>query len=371
MGNRPKSVYNGFDGAEMRVALDATPLSLTTGGIPRYTRELCRALGETFPEDEYWLVSDQEFSAGTDLPGNVHTRKPRAGRLSRRWWSFGLATEIRTLQADLFHGTDFSVPYFPIVPSVLTLHDLSPWKQINGSRPGGRVRRRTPYLLGLNLATMVLTPSESVRREAIERFRLHPGRVVAVPLAAASRFRPMRPAAPSTPYFLYVGAIAPRKNIPLLVEAWREVRKSFPVDLVLAGKQGDDAPALPVEEGLRILGETPEEDLPDLYSGAVAVLYPSLYEGFGLPVVEAMRCGSAVFTSPDPAITEVTAGAAVQLNPSDARAWTGAMRAALEQPAWLSECRERALRRSAAFSWRQTARLTREVYKEAGKRFGS
>jgi glycosyltransferase involved in cell wall biosynthesis len=224
-------------------------------------------------------------------------------------------------------------------------------------------------MLGLGLATLVVTPTEAVRREAIAHFRLHPARVVAVPLAASAHFRPRGPRPGGKPYFLYVGTLEPRKNIPAILEAWRRLRVEHEVELVLAGRRRDDFPSPATAPGLRVLGETPEEDLPRLYSEAVACLYPSLYEGFGLPVVEAMRCGAAVIGSRDPAVMEVAGGAAEHVEARDTAGWVRAMRAALVNPDWLAGWRERALRRGLEFSWAATARRTREVYEEAGRRF--
>ncbi len=354
----------------MNVVLDATPLTVATGGTGRYTLELSRALAATFPEDEFTLISDQRFSAPPDAPANLSSARPPEGFLRRRWWSLGLPRELSRRQADVFHGTDFSTPYLPLKPAVLTLHDLSPWKDRGWHRAADRVRRRTPFLLSLGLATMVITQTEAVRREAVTSFRLHPSRVVAVPLAASEHFRPRAPGGPDPcPYFLFVGTLEPRKNVGAILSAWREIRKRHDVDLVLAGRRRADFPEVAPERGLRVIGETAEEDLPGLYSQAVACLYPSLYEGFGLPVLEAMQCGAAVLASRDPAILEVSGGAAVSLEARDVRAWVEAMRAALTQPDWLSGWRDRALRRAADFSWPRTARLTRAVYVEAIRRF--
>jgi glycosyltransferase involved in cell wall biosynthesis len=348
----------------MIVALDAAPLTLSSGGLLRYTSELSRALAENFPEDEYWLVSNQAFPMPPSTSANLRKGGGPRHWLERRWWLWGLNRELRRRRTELFHGTNFAVPYVPRRPSVLTLHDLSPWMDPGWHHGAGRVRRRTPLLLRLGLATMVLTDSEAVRRQAIERFGLEPSRVAAVPLAAASHFRPIEVRA-ATPYFLYVGTLEPRKNIPLLIEAWREVRRQYPVELVLAGRRRADFPPLAVEAGLKLKGEVPDEELPTLYSGAVACLYPSLYEGFGLPVLEAMQCGAAVVASRDPAITEVAAGAAVQLDAREIRAWVETLTAALTRPEWLAEWRRKALTRARDFSWARTARLTRDVYDEA------
>jgi len=213
---------------------------------------------------------------------------------------------------------------------------------------------------------MVVTVSEAVRRQALDRFRLRPDRVVAVPLAAAAHFRPVE-AHPQAPYFLYVGAIEPRKNLPALVDAWRAVRRRYAIDLVLAGKARVDASRLREEPGLRILGEAPEERLPELYSGAVAFVFPSLYEGFGLPVLEAMQCGGCVIASR--AVMEAGGDAAVYADTAEEIA--RAMRMALEMPGWLAERREKSLARAAEFSWERTARLTHGVYREALHRFAN
>jgi glycosyltransferase involved in cell wall biosynthesis len=131
---------------------------------------------------------------------------------------------------------------------------------------------------------------------------------------------------------------------------------------VLAGRVRDDFAAPAPEEGLRVLGAVPEEDLPRLYSGAAAFVYPSLYEGFGLPVLEAMQCGASVITSRDPAILEVSGGAAVHVDATDVRALAEAMRVRPVR-------REESLRRAAQFSWSATAKKTREVYDAAVRLF--
>ena len=274
---------------------------------------------------------------------------------------------MRRRGVELFHGTDYSVPYVPLRPSVMTLHDLSPWLDPAWQPDASRVRRRTPRLLRMGLATMVITPTETVRRAAIERFKLSPDRVVAVPLAAGDLFKPPLVAAKprGTPYFLFVGTREPRKNVARLIDAWREVRKTAAVDLVLVGR--NHAPA--EEHGLRVLGEVPDSDLPGLYSGALACVYPSLYEGFGLPVLEAMQCGALVITSRDPAIVEVSGDAALHVDAEDTAALAEAMRAVAANPDDFAEVRQRALARAAQFSWQKTARLTREVYDAATRAF--
>lgn len=353
----------------MKIALDATPLTEPTGGIARYTADLARALAQQFPSDEYWLLSDQQFSTPSIHVPNLKCGTGPKNLLERRWWLWGLQGEISRLRIDLFHGTDFAVPYIPLRPSVLTLHDLSPWGDTGWHSAAERIRSRTPVLLRLGLVTMVITPSEAVRKQALQRFRLSPEQVIAIPEAASAVFHPVAVRPSETPYFLYVGTLEPRKNIGLLVEAWHEIRKQHPVDLVLVGRRRDDFAALAPEPGLQCLGQVPDERLPELYSGALAVTYPSFYEGFGLPVLEAMQCGAAVFTSLDPAITETAGGAAIQLDAADREAWVRALTRAMLEPDWVAGLRHQSLRRASQFSWARTAALTHQVYEEARQRF--
>jgi glycosyltransferase involved in cell wall biosynthesis len=336
--------------------------------VARYTLELARALAARFPADSYWLLSDQAIPPLAGLPPNLSIGGNRRNPLVRKWWLAGLPREMARVGAALFHGTDFSVPYLPVKPSVLTLHDLSPWLPLSENEPdwqpdAGRVRSRTPKLLRMGLATMVVTPSQAIRSAAIDRFSLAPNRVVAIPLAASGHFRPVDPKPDLRPYFLFVGTLEPRKNIGRLIEAWREVRKSYDVDLVMAGRVRKDFTAPEPEPGLRVLGAVAEDELPALYSGALACLYPSLYEGFGLPVLEALQCGALVITSRDPAIQEVAGDAALFVDATDVRSLAQAMRSAMKDP--FTDMKDKALRRSKEFTWERTAELTREVYDAA------
>jgi glycosyltransferase involved in cell wall biosynthesis len=363
------------------IALDATPLTEPTGGVARYTWELARALAVEFPKDEYWLLSDQPFSLLKErpIPENLKFGGQPSNVVDRRWWLWGLQREMQRRGVELFHGTDFAVPYLLPRPSVMTIHDLSPW--LNPPRDVGanwqpnadRVRRRTPRLLKFGLATMVVTPSEVVRHAVIDRFAMPPDRVVATPLAAGELFRPVETASAATPYFLFVGTLEPRKNIRRMIEAWREVCKTHLVGLVIVGRVRVDFPRPEAQPGLRVLDAVPDAELPGLYSGALACLYPSLYEGFGLPVLEAMQCGATVITSRDPAILEVTGGAdsgnAVHVDATDTVALAQAMGAVASDPQSFLPMRERALKRAAQFSWSATARRTHEVYEEACRVF--
>ena len=350
----------------MRIALDGTPLTLTTGGLARYTAELSAALAEHYPEDDFTLLSDRPFPMPATCHPNLSRGAPPRNALERRWWIWGVQREMNQLQSALFHGTNFEVPYAPLRPSVVTVHDLSPWMNPAWHHAADRVRVRSPLIVGLRIATMTITPTRAVRAQVIEHFKAAPSRVVAVPHGASETFRPVR-TENRAPYFLYAGTLEPRKNLGPLIEAWRAVRRVYSIDLILAGRARADFAHPAPEPGLQLIGEVSDVDLARLYSGAMAVVYPSHYEGFGLPVLEAMQCGACVLISQDAALREVGGDAALVLDgPS---AWVEAMRCAAGSPEWLEQRRDASRARAREFSWARTARLTHEVYEEAMRRF--
>lgn len=349
----------------MRFALDATPLTISSGGLPRYVMELSSALARTSPEDEFLLLSDQDFPLAERA--NLKRGSRPNGFLERRWWLWGAEKACQRQRVDLFHGTNFAIPYFAHRATILTILDLSPWMNPEWHAGAGRVREHTPRMIRWGRPTMVLTLTEAVRKRVIEHFGLTPDRVAAIPLAAPDEYRPTGSGA-DRPYFLFVGTLEPRKNIPVLLEAWRKVYRETRVELILAGRRRSDFPEVPAEPGLQILGEVDEAKLPELYSGAVALVYPSLYEGFGLPVLEAMQCGTCVITSRDPAVNEVAGDAAIACD--GAAVMASAMRELLGNEGMQREYRERSLRRAAQFSWDSTAKMTRQLYTEAIARFG-
>lgn len=350
----------------MHAALDATPLTLTSGGLARYTADLSLALASEFPEDAYTLLSDQPFAVPAGAPPNlVAGPKPRG---TSRWWLWGLSRALKECGAQVFHGTNFEVPYLDPphrsrTPAVMTIHDLSPWRDPAWHNAAGRVRARTPWLLRLGRARRILTVSEAVRREAIGYFRLDPAVVRAVPLAASALFEPRDGAPAARPYFLFVGTLEPRKNLAGLIEAWRSTREETGADLAIAGRRRAGFPALPEIEGLRYAGEVADAQLPELYSGALGFVYPSLYEGFGLPVLEAMQCGCPAIASKDPALTEVSGGAA--LHCGTVAELAGALRGVAKNAELRGAMRRQGLARARCFSWARTARETRAVYAEA------
>jgi glycosyltransferase involved in cell wall biosynthesis len=350
----------------VRIALDATPLTISSGGLPRYVTELSIALAREFPEDTYYLLSDQPFPMPERAPVNLLRARQPHSAAERRWWLWGIQHAIRQTGAEVFHGTNFEVPYLGSTPAILTIHDLSPWRERmwqmhSRNAEADRVRWRTPWLVRLRRARMILTVSESVRREVVEHFGVSPDRVRAVPLAASSHFRPVTPTSPAQkPFFLFVATLEPRKNVAGLIEAWRESRADTNADLVIAGRNRADFAEVSPCDGLHLLGEVADEDLPRLYSDALAFVYPTHYEGFGLPVLEAMQCGCPVITSRDPAVVEVSGGATIHATSPQEIA--EAMRAIAGNPRLRNVLSGCGLQRAGAFSWSRTARETHDIY---------
>src|SRR5580698_3863846 len=307
------------------------------------------ALAREFPEDTYYLLSDQPFPMPERAPVNLLRGRQPHSAAERRWWLWGIRRAIRQTGAQVFHGTNFEVPYLGSTPSILTIHDLSPWREsawqtYSHNADADRVRWRTPWLVRLRRARMIITVSEAVRLEVIQHFGVSPDRVRAVPLAASSHFHPITPTSPpQKPFFLFVATLEPRMNVTALIEGWRESRAETNAELVIAGRNRADFAEISPRDGLHLLGEVPDEELPQLYSDAVAFVYPTHYEGFGLPILEAMQCGCPVITSRDPAVVEVSGGAALHATSSQEIA--EAMRAVAADPSLRSKLAESGLKR--------------------------
>lgn len=356
----------------MKIALDATPLIDPAGGLARYVTELALALALENEDDEIHLLSDQtalHIDERLREAANIRLNPPaRWGR--SKWWSLGLPFELKRRGIDVFHGTNFEIPYVKLTPAVMTVHDLSPWKPPPLRPPGcERVRSRTPRLVGL--AQQIITPTEAVRAEVIERFGPPAARVHAIPHAPsdalalpeeveASEIR-QRLVLPAR-YLLAIGAGNERKNIGMLVEAWSACRARFPeLGLAVIGA-GASRFAGAADSGLRLIEGATDRETAAALSGAAAFVYPSLYEGFGLPLVEAMRAGVPVLASTDPALMETAAGAAVHFAPDAPGRLSEAIAALLDSPAGAARLVELGRQRAAELSWSATARATRAVY---------
>jgi glycosyltransferase involved in cell wall biosynthesis len=370
----------------MRIGIDGIPLVALRTGVGHYTFELARALSILSPADRFELISPLPILDSVTEEINQPNLRPvrlRLNALLRPWWAVRLPLYIRQAGLDVFHGTNFDVPLWNRCASVLTIHDLSLFlhSETHEERLVRRARRRMPLMA--RTAHMIITPSQSVKRETCELFRISPERVVAIPEAARSCFKPVmaheaaqvkRQLGVEDEFILFVGTIEPRKNLVTLARAFEEVLRSADLrpQLVIAGKKGWLTEELfsfvkEMEAGgrMRFTGYLPDESLAALYSTCKVCVYPSLYEGFGLPALEAMACGAPVITSSTAALMETAGDAARLFDPHDAQALAKAIKGLLLDEDARSELSARGLRRAAQFSWENTARLTMEVYREA------
>jgi alpha-1,3-rhamnosyl/mannosyltransferase len=377
----------------MLIGLDAIPLTEPRAGVGHYTFELARALAEAAPGDEFELAYPStdppvNLAEREPLPSNLKEARVRVGALGRRWWSAGLPRYAARRGFRLFHGTNYEVPLWGGACRVLTIHDLSllSYPETHERRRVWRARRRLP-LMAL-AADAVLTPTEAVRREVCSRLRVAPSKVFAVHEAARACFKPLdeREAADALrelgidggEFLLAVGTIEPRKNLATLVRAFEEVLRERPASglrLVVAGGRGwlsdplfETLEKSAVRGRVVLAGYVSDEQLRALYSKCKAFVYPSLYEGFGLPPLEAMSCGAPVLAGDTPAVAEVSGGAARLFDPRDASQLARLILELLDDDTSRRALSEAGLRRAANFSWHRTARATLDVYAEALKR---
>jgi glycosyltransferase involved in cell wall biosynthesis len=306
---------------------------------------------------------------------------------ARNWWTIGLPRYIKRRSLDLFHGTNFDIPLWKRCPAILTIHDLSDflYPETHEARGVWRARRRLPLMA--RTATQIVTHSESVRREVIEHLQVSREKVIAIPAAARSVFRPLPPdqtietrkrLGVEDEFLLFVGTIEPRKNLIVLLNAYRELLSATELhpQLVIAGKKGwltdslfSSLRELGIEERVLFTGYVSDNDLCALYSSCRVFIYPSKYEGFGLPPLEAMACGAPVIASSIPSIREVTGETARLVAPAGSDDLAQAIVTLLRDENERQRLSVAGFKRAQQFSWNHTAQLMLGVYHQAWEKY--
>lgn len=374
----------------LRIAFDATAIPDNRAGAGTYIVSLVQALSRTDRDNEYvvFVKPKHLFEFGALGPNFRLISVPLSSTLRRLVWEqTALPSAVRRLRADVLHSPHYTMPLLPGhgCRPVVTFHDMT-YLLMPALHPRFHHLFFSAMMrFSVRCAARLLVVSESTRRDLHRLLPASKGKTTATPLAAGPVFRPV-PAAEIqevctrytlTPgrFLLYVGVLEPRKNVPMLLQAFARIAAQFPdTPLVLVGKKGWMYEAIFAElttQGLagRVVftGYVPQEDLPPLYGGARVFVYPSLYEGFGLPVLEAMQCGAPVVTTDISSMPEVVGDAALLVKPDDADALTAALTRVLSDDALAADLRQRGLARAALFSWDRCARETRAVYEEMGK----
>ncbi len=375
----------------LRIAFDATAIPDNRAGAGTYIVSLIQALSRTDRDNEYVVfVKPEHLSEFGPLGPNFRLVPVPLSSTPRRlvWEQTALPSAVRRLKADVLHSPHYTMPLLPGggCRHVVSFHDMTYLLM-----PALHLRFHRLFFprmmrLSVRRADRLLVISESTRRDLERLLPASIGKITTTPLAAGPVFQP----APASEiqeactrytlipgrFLLYVGVLEPRKNVPMLLQAFAQIAPQFPdVPLVLVGKKGWMYDAIFAEltaQGLadRVIftGYVPEEDLPRLYGGARAFVYPSLYEGFGLPVLEAMQCGAPVVTTDISSMPEVAGDAALLVKPDDVNGLAAALTRVLSDDALAADLRERGLARAAGFSWDRCARETRAVYEELVKK---
>ena len=368
----------------MRIAIDAHSVGTGLGGNESYAANLIEALAEIDSVNDYTLYV---------------TRDEAVARFRNRWPNFRvrstlphtpliripltLSAELRSHPVDVLH-VQFTSPPFAPCPVVVSIHDLSFEHLPETFNRRSRAQLRFTVRRSARRAARVLALSEHARLDIISTYKIAPNLVTTIPIAAPTHFRPVEDEYElqrvrqtygiNGDYILSVGSIQPRKNLTRLLSAYAHLRRTRPEgslpQLVLVGKRAwlyrETLKAIEkLETGVIVTGYVPETDLPALYSGALCFVYPSSFEGFGLPPLEAMKCGTPVITGDRTSLPEVVGDAGVLVNPFDMDAIASAIATMVDDSSFRSRLRIEGLNRARTFDWRETARRTLEVYKQA------
>lgn len=367
----------------MRIAIDATSVPPKPAGAGVYAIELVRAMTRLSRHDGYALYTRGRW-LDADIKGKRNWRiehVPAGSRPARlAWEQLQLPRALAALDIDVLHSTHHTLPLAGVgCRRVVTIHDVTFFRIPERYPPVRRFYMHTMTRLGARVADAIIVPSDAVRNDVLRTLGVPESKVTTVYEAAASQFvrvdrgaagRVAREYGISGPYVLSVGSLEPGKNHARLIHAMRALRdEGLEYRLVVVGQNAwkyADVLALVERLGMSdhvvYLGYVKDEHLPALYTGAAAFAFPSLYEGFGLCVVEAMACGVPVLTSNISATAEIAGDAALLVDPLSVDAIRDGLRRLLENDGLGADLAARGLERASQFSWRRAADETHLVY---------
>jgi glycosyltransferase involved in cell wall biosynthesis len=386
----------------VRIGMNAFYLGAVTTGSGQYINHLMRQLTRLGDESEYVLITNIEWR----MQDTIHSHSPFpilhspfcilhpvptpfdsiSENLAKLWFEqVSFPRACRRQGVELAHVPYFASPLFPTTPTVVTVHDLIP--MLLPTYRGSMLVRLYTLLVAIaaKRADMVLTDSQASKWDIVHLLNIPSERVRVIYLAADDIYQPVldnhrltairqKYGLPES-YLLYLGGFDQRKNVPTLLKAFAQLAKDLRVFLVVAGRlpeKGSDffpdprpiVQELGIEERVVFTGWVPEEDKPALYSGARALVFPSLYEGFGLPPLEALACGTPVIASNRGSLPEIVGDGGLLLEPDHVEGLAAAMQKLLNDDTLREDLRRKGLTHAARFSWEKTARETLAVYRE-------
>jgi glycosyltransferase involved in cell wall biosynthesis len=369
----------------MRIGIDATALPPRPVGAGNYIIQLIRSISDLETEHEFIVFAQESGAALLDIQERdcFHLVVSPDQSPGRRlvWEQVSFPGLIRRERIDLLHSLHYTRPLRLPCASVVTFHDMTFFLYPQLHTRAKRLFFPLAIRYSARHADALISVSESTRQDAIRLAGVEPGKIFTVPLGVSQDFHPISdPVARNQireryrlpeDFILYVGLVEPRKNLPLLVKSYKAlVERGISLPLVIVGRFGwmyqevlDLVEALGIKERVWFAGYIPQEDLPIVYNLASLFVYPSLYEGFGLPVLEAMACGVPVVATSVSSLPEVAGQAGLLVPPGDETALTQAMQAVLTDPDVRQQLTEKGPQRASQFTWKRTALSTLKVYR--------
>lgn len=372
----------------MRIGIDVTALPSEPVGAGNYMIHLVRSLAKLESRHELIVFAHRSgvsLLGVQECPGLRLVVLPDTAPAQRLLWEqVALPRMVRQIGLDLLHCPHYTMPLARPCPVVVTFHDMTFFLFPRLHTRARRLFFPLAIRASARKADALLAISESTRQDAIRLLGVSPAKITTTPLGISADFRPVGDARQleivrqryhlPAEFILYVGLVEPRKNLPILLEAYRQLmERCVPPALVIVGRLGwmyaevfQQVEHLSLGERVFFAGYVAPSDLPIVYNLASLFVYPSKYEGFGLPPLEAMACGTPVITTAVSSMPEIAGDAALLVPPGEVDPLVDAMQSALADDALRQEMKRRGLERATLFSWERTARETLQVYESLG-----